>query len=362
MGENILQWPVFSWAFAAPGLIFIFILLVIVFISRLRYLKEGQRKALWLSLAKFAVKRKLTPGELSLLKHFYDHLTEEEQDEAMHSKRKLHARLHDYLAHHSQIPARERVQMMDKLFPEIDFHMEVKSINDVQLGELCSAEFEEHRMLGAIVKKSDGALFVSLPDWRPHHDYAGVAARLYFFRLNIGGFLMDGSLQRASPGGVVFEPSGAVEFLGERHLMMQISIPALFTAWSVEAHGPVQVAAPPQESGSAASAAGADATAAPPAASLPLQFQGVTDRVSDRALVFVINRPSSAIEQLLHRYEVWEGDLELPGGFRLRCLGKITRAPGPDRFLFRYLNLSEAARNVLWQTIQTHNPEREKLL
>lgn len=371
--QNILEWPVFSWAYAGPGLAIIALILLGILISRVRFLRRHERDILWLNLARFATKRKLSPGEVGLLKRFYDTLSQEEQDHVLNSKRHLHSKLHDFLARHTRASARDRVQMMDKLFPEIDFHMEVKSINDVQLGELCSVEFDQFRLLGAVVKKAEGAMYISLPDWRPTRDYAGAVAQVYLFRQHIGGFLMHGLLQRAAPGGVVFEPGERIEFMGDRHLMARIQLPITLTAWSLETGAAVMrpAAVPPQApsadgvatpSGDSSPAARTPSAAEPPPPLEPVQFVGEIDRVSDRALVFLSDRRGPSVDPLLRRHEVWEGEFTLPNGFSFRCLGKIVHAGAPDRYIFRYLNASEAARHVLWETIQTHNPEREQLV
>ncbi len=374
MEEPILYWPQFKLAaFIGTGVVLTLILIVYLFI-RLRLAEQARRDAAWLSLANYGLKRKLTQQEMNLLRKFYDFLAPEDAAQALHNKRLFHAKMHDFLVENRHVEPRARVQLMDKLFPEIDFQMEIKSLRDVQLGESCSVEFDGHRILGWIVKKTEEEIWISLPNWAPARTYIGDPAQIYFFRPNIGGFLVHGSLQRAGRNGVVFEKPERVEFYGDQHLMARIELPIRLTAWAPGGQGPVLIETAESAATPVAPASHADAdtdsntpAAAAPAAAAephlaPVQLEGETDRISDRALIFVFSRETTHPERLIRKYEVWEADLVLPIGFRFKCRGRILPGSTPGRFIFRYLDASDLARRMLWEEIKSHGPEREQLV
>lgn len=376
MEEPILYWPQFKLAAFIGTLVVLTLILIVYLMIRLRVAQQAQRDAAWLSLAAYGLKRKLSQLEMNLLRRFYDSLSAEDRSQILHNKRVFHAKMHDFLVANRQVEPRARVQLMDRLFPEIDFQVEIKSLRDIQPGESCSVEFDGHRMLGWVVKKTDNELWISLPNWTPERTYIGDAAQIYFFRPNIGGFLVHGSLQRAGRNGLVFEKPERIEFYGDQHLMARLELPIRLTAWAPGGQGPVMVEIDeaPKTSGAqdtpaadarvesdsadeAGSSASADAVHR-----VPLSLDGETDRISDRALIFVFARTASQPERLIRKYEVWEADLTLPIGFRFKCRGRILPGSTPGRFIFRYLDASDLARRMLWEEIKSHGPEREQLV
>lgn len=374
MEEPILYWPQFKLAAFAGTLVVLTLILIAYLMIRLRAAQQAQRDAAWLSLASYGLKRKLTQLEMNLLRRLYDTLSAEDRSQILHNKRVFHGKVHDFLVVNRQVEPRARVQLMDKLFPEIDFQVEIKSLRDVQLGESCSVEFDGQRMLGWVVKKTDHELWISLPGWTPERTYMGDAAQIYFFRPNIGGFLVHGWLQRAGRNGLVFEKPERIEFYGDQHLMARIELPIRLTAWAPGGQGPVMVETneAPRAAGPRVLDAGAETASDPESADLldsaedvhraPLSLDGETDRISDRALIFVFARTATHPERLIRKYEVWEAELTLPIGFHFKCRGRILPASAPGRYIFRYLDASDLARRMLWEEIKSHGPEREQLV
>lgn len=382
MEEPLLYWPQFKLAAFIGTIVVLTFILIVYLMIRLRVAQQAQRDAAWLTLATYGLKRKLTQLEMNLLRRLYDSLSAEDRGQILHNKRVFHAKMHDFLVVNRQVEPRSRVQLMDKLFPEIDFQVEIKSLRDIQLGESCSVEFDGHRILGWVVKKTEHELWISLPNWTPERTYIGDAAQIYFFRPNIGGFLVHGSLQRAGRNGLVFEKPERIEFYGDQHLMARMELPIRLTAWAPGGQGPVmvEVDGAPGSSGAhrAAPAAEADAAAGTDADSgeanadaptseegaqrVPLRLDGETDRISDRALIFVFSRKTVNPDRLIRKYEVWEADLTLPIGFRFKCRGRILPGSAPGRYIFRYLDASDLARRMLWEEIKSHGPEREQLV
>lgn len=90
-------------------------------------------------------------------------------------------------------------------------------------------------------------------------------------------------------------------------------------------------------------------------------FPAKTERISDRGLTLETLDPS--LSEALGRYRQWELRLTLPDGFLLVCHGRILSIKGSRyRFLFKYDELSENSRKILFALIQDNNPVREKLI
>ncbi|MCB1310111.1 MAG: hypothetical protein KDK30_18130 [Leptospiraceae bacterium] len=65
----------------------------------------------------------------------------------------------------------------------------------------------------------------------------------------------------------------------------------------------------------------------------------------------------------LRKTGLWTLNLDLPGEFTLSCKGQMipVKSSGNDRFLFRYIDLTENARRILFEVIRENQPERESL-
>ena len=74
---------------------------------------------------------------------------------------------------------------MDKLFPTIDHHLEIKSILDVHVGEVCAAEFEGLYFLARVMSKNETEILLSIHDSALKKDREGSNVNLYFIEKHL---------------------------------------------------------------------------------------------------------------------------------------------------------------------------------
>lgn len=349
MQGDLLTWPEPGTALITLGVVFFVMVLVVFLLTRWLYLRRGQREARWSVVMQYALKHRLGGGDLRLLRRFFDTLGEDESMQVVNSKRLFHAKLHDFLAR-DDIGAqhRDRVRILDSLFPAADFQVEVKSMRDLQAGEACSLEFEGETHLATIVKQRDEDLWISLPGWEPARDLANAAASVYVFRQNVGGFLLEGRLLRAGKGVAVFGHVSKITAHGNQHLMAEIEVPLRFTPW------------PPLPPAEDQPDEGPDAELR--AVREPVVLTGLSKLVSDRALLFFFEEDMPDPFHLLERSgELWEIDMTLPRGYEFQCRGAIV--PGSHgRYLFKYVDATETQRRGIFDEIKHAGAKRERLV
>ncbi len=345
MQGDLLTWPEPGTALITLGVVFVVLVLVVFFLTRWMYLRRGQREARWTVVMQYALKHRLGGSDLRLLRRFYDTLGEDESMQIVNSKRLFHAKLHDFLARDDiGTQHRDRVRILDSLFPAADFQVEVKALRDLQAGEACSLEFDGETHLATIVKQRDEDLWISLPGWEPTRDLTNTAAYVYVFRQNVGGFLLEGRLLRVGKGVAVFGNVSKISSHGNQHLMAEIEVPLHFTPWP-------PLPSPGESSG--------DKEAGPRE---PVVLRGMSKLVSDRALLFFFEEDMPDPFHLLERSgEMWELDMTLPRGYEFQCRGAIV--PGSrGRFLFKYVDATEAQRRRIFDEIKHAGAKRERLV
>ncbi|MEQ9363846.1 MAG: hypothetical protein RIF32_06375, partial [Leptospirales bacterium] len=285
-----------------------------------------------------------------------------------------------------------------------DFEMEVKSLRDLQPGEVCSLEFSDLKepRLATILRRGDGQeLWLGVPDWHPTGgigeservgrggDRTDPVARIYVYRPSSGGFLIQGRILRVGKETVVFGDVERIESHGEQHLMAAIEAPLSLRPWppaplsavtdqdaetvpEVDAGVSATAASNPKadERASVTPASNAKTEAQGPAsaaesAAPPVRIEGVSKLVSDRALLFFTSDQAEAHDyHLLEGQEVWEIDLVLPRGFAFRCRGVVMPSGkgGRGRWLFKYLDATEGQRRALFEEIKRAGAKRERLV
>jgi len=350
----ILNWPDLSAAALTVAVLFVLAGFAIFALTRFYYRRQAATEARWKALADYALKRKVNQRELDRLHRFFQNLSESEQNEALHSRRRLHALLHEHLVRESAWPARERVTLFDKLFPPVqaDEAIEIKSERDLQPGETVALEWSGGRFLGAVVKRTEeGELWISIPESAPRGGLQGMDAQVFAYRPGLGGFALQGRINRAGKEGVAFQPGGTVESLGEQHLMALLDLPTRLEPWE-----PDEPAQGRRDSIGARNPAEAGVETPSP------YMEGRAERISDRGLLFLPEEGArDAAERLFPLHEIWQAEFTLPDGFVLRCRGRIVRAHAPGRYVFRYTDLPDNARRILWDAIKRNNPRRERL-
>lgn len=373
MPGDILTWPEVGSTHITFGILFVFGVLLVFVVTRGIYLRAGRRDARWSVLIQYAMRHQVRGKDLKILRRFYDGLTNDESLRVVDDRRYFHASLHDFLSsgrNISPLHMRDRVRMLDSLFPYANIQLDIKSIRDLQPGEICSLEFDspEEPRLCTILRRKNDAVWLSAPGWSPASMPDGDQAQIYIFRPDAGGFLIEGRILRAEKEAVLFGDIGQIQPYGDRHLMAAIEVPLTLIPW------PPIPAAPPQKMESEESQspeASSPEAQSTPARVVPIQIQGTCKLVSDRALLFFTEDQSSGDEgigrggrDLLEGQEVWEIDLVLPGGFAFRCRGIVLPSGqgGRGRWLFKYLDADESQRRAIFEEIKGAGPKRERLV
>jgi len=379
MKDEILKWPELQLSDTYGFFAILFVLILILVFVRLYYTRKLKRESSWYAIRSFGVRRGLREDEIAVLRLFFRNL---DQDSAMGistSRRQFHSRLQDYFKTRGEgdlEESRMRVRILDKLFPQMEYRLEVKSVQDLQIGEICSIEFNSEHHLAHIMRRRWNRALLSLPDWNASPDARNSPAALYVYRPGTGGFLMRGQIREAGAGGVIFEFTGQIEESGEKHLMALLELPLILTSWP-----PPELARAEMEELPAESPEDREGDEIPPPADLEgipgellepveekpkqLVFHGRTDRVSDRGLLFSVDVEERALfrRSLRSARELWQIDLILPGGFRFLCRGRVMPLPGREyRYIFKYLDAPENSRRVLFSVIKEHGGEREQLI
>lgn len=354
------------------GIVLIVLLALLIFLfARWLYLRRAGQEARWSVLFQYALRHRLRGPDLQVLRSFFDSLNEGESLQVLHNRRLLHARLHDYLYDARSIATRDRVRILDSMFPLVDFQLEIKSLRDLQAGELCSLEFDRQTFLGTIVREKEVEVWVSIPGWQVPDKLAGTPAQVYVFRPNIGGFLLEGRILRSGKELLVFGDVSKITSQGNQHLMAEIEVPFRLTSWPPPT---APEARPGDQTGEAGQAMAGSVTpekdvagrtgAAPPVPE-PAQYLGTTKLISDRALLFFLNEGHESTQRLLlESQEVWEIDLSLPRGTSVRCRGVVLpSAQGArSRWIFKYIDADETLRRAIFEEIKRAGAKRERLV
>ena len=361
LADDILIWPEFGPGDAVLLSVVLALLLGIIFLVRLYYRREARQLADWYVMRNYSVRHGLKNDELKVLRVFFDSLEREESALIITSKRRFHSRLHDFFMVHNIGSEAIRVRILDKLFPQVDARLEVKSVKDLQLGEVCGVQFGDEHHLGHIMKYKENMILLSLPNWRASGNLAGTHIQVYVYRPKIGGFLLQGVIQKAGAGGLIFAQEGEIASQGELHLVAQMVLSLEITPWPSRASKvPLPDSSPEQSAGLEL-----DNEIESGLISIPEILGGGSERVSDRALIFVFDQQSKfqVNERVLRAQELWQIEFTLPGtGYQFICRGRIMPLPGMrDRFVFKFLDASENARHVLFSEIRDQNGVREKL-
>lgn len=376
---NQVDKPFLIWPQVGPenalqlllALVVIAIPLIIAGIYVKHYLANAQR---WILISSFATKRALDLAETNLLKVFFDHLSSSEKERIIHDRGHFRSSLFAFLHNHPG-DARREIRLIDKLFPDMKHWHEVLSPSDLQPGEACALEIAKHQLLGIVLSIDNDFMTVSLRrDSAPPEK--GQKVGVYVYRPQIGGFVLEAEVTQSWPGGVQLRHTGEIANQGELHLMTRLQAPIKLKPWSdPTAHRSESTSqagprgAPPGDlpaennegqEPTLESDVGSGSEQVDKGQALAIEeIVGTIDRISDRGLVFRSrNMPPNGPPP-----GVWQMEAVIADGFLLDCRGKVMRAGhAQDRFLFRFLDLSDNARHVIHSEIKRLGGEREQLV
>ena len=366
-GDEILQYPAFS---SGPFLVFLVLLVIVLiglFILRLRLRRKLAADLHWNRLLAYGRKRRLDRPELRFLRHFYQGLEAAERERLMRNRPFFRESLRGLLRRRSDVAARRRVRVYQKLFPAIDYRLEIADLADLQPGELCSLVTRKRAALVRVLdNEKERARFELLDPSAPGDYPEGGSAMLFAYRPLLGEFSLNGKVYERAGSHVEFRFGGRVQARYETHFMLER---ALEVKLEPETRDPAELVHGNEldgldfETGSAAD--GEDQAQTPEAmeANGPPELFGRTERISDRAMSLRLDRASEIeIRQgILRRVELWRVQLTLEGSYELTTAGTLYPARAKGVYIFRYRDLPEQEHQALLRFIRGAGGVRERL-
>lgn len=315
------------------GSVLFVLFLIFIYVFGYNYIrKKTVKNTRWNILLQYMLRHDLSTKDINVIKEIYTSLTPDVQEELITSKKYFHKLLTESLLEQSTLDAEDRVTIMEKLFPPSEHISEVKSMADIAIGEVCALESADNKLVGTVVKKSTNEIMISMENLDPLGFEKNSEVSLYLFRPRIGGFLLQGLLRQVGPDFMIFQYNGQVEQKSGHHLMAYINISVLFTPW-------------PQPSENSKE--------------FTHQITAQSVLFSDRAMVFTAKNMED-VPYYLNHHDMWVLQTKLPDGYVFKCRGLIKPSQRYDHaYIFRYLDASEIARNVLYAIIKNHSPQKE---
>jgi len=341
--------PDFNYA-SAKALItfFLFILgLVLILFLYSVYFKRQERA--WNELLRYAYSHKLTTGEIKILQLFFKELgfTFGQNLQLLQQPEFFKEKLQDFYERKKLGDAQQYVQILDKMFPTQKQSQEIYGVNDIAVGEYCSIHFSDGVHLGYVLKKSADELLLRVSNWKPDSSSVGEEIILYFHRLDLGGFLLSGTIAKASSGKLIFRHDGTVEMKGDEHLMAEIKRPAMLKPMDIDFSGNTKETLILDEEGN-------------PINTKENTFHCGCEILSDQGVLLHIR--DLVDSSVLKKYDTWSLQLMLDADTEIELEGRIfpSQVYG-GRYIFKFLNLSGEDKKLILQEILKYKPTRSRL-
>jgi len=287
-------------------------------------------------------------------------------------KKTFQSLLYTYLKKYHSDSVETYVRILDKLFPTLDHHLEIKSILDVHVGEVCAAEFDGLYFLARVMSKNDTEILLSVNDPAFRKDREGKEVNLYFYRDTLGGFLIPGVVRKFNGNGFVFNQQGDVQTKGEEHLVAELTRDIELFPWGVKTTDSTLSLNDTQsnvlntidevvneETESKTEEGSSDKETEKDSEKDSLSMRGTMIRISDRAMLINVKDPFFN-EAVLRKIDIWEMTVGLtPGEQPLVLKGKIMRSDlFSESFIFKYVAPSESDMKQIFDEIKKHSPIR----
>ncbi len=328
---QFMTWPEIT-AWAVAGVVLFYSAFILIYYSLKKYYKfKAREEANWHIMLAYVNRHGLITKEITLVKEFFDSLEPDMQSEIILSRNRFRRLLYKYLKDLEAVTAESRVNILEKLFPHREHQMEVHDIQDLQAGETCAIEVDSDHYLGIILKVEADEILLRAEGLSENEISTGTPIGVYVYRPFIGGYLLYGILKSFSEDSLVFSFGGSIEEKGNMHLMAEIIVEIGFAPWPTPPGGPQE------------------------------KIRGKTVKISDRAIVFGVASREDA-DFYIGRTDLWIGKLTLPSGFTFSCRGTIAVSDQyEEMYVFKFLDLQEQTRKIIFTEIQSHNPIREKI-
>jgi hypothetical protein len=310
----------------------------------------------WRNILKFAYSQHLNAGEINLLEDFFQnaHLSYFEISNLQKEPKLFKSELIKYFSKKHDGNEEHLVQIVDKLFPmEIANQKEIKSIDDIIIGEPCSIEFEEDFLLGTITKKSKNELLVSFHERLPEKNSEGKTIQLYFFRLQTGGYLLDGKAKKIKSKNLIFEFLGEINWKGDLHLMAELKRSIKISPNELD------IDERQKEDKELLEDLELDKDLAEMIVN-PTEINGFTTKISDRASLIQFTDIVSPL--FLKNHDIWNMELDLGTNTIVEVKGRLFPSKSsPSKYLFKYVNIDPEQRRAIFNEIKKFNPTQEQI-
>ncbi len=358
--------------------VFLIALGMFAYFKVMNYLNQKQLNPMnhWLELQRFAFARKVNQAEMSLLKKFYDSLSEDLAEFYVQpeNRGKLRGALFRFFVTVDSMPTEKEVNLFDKLFQSgPDFQKEITSLHDLVVGEVCALEADGREELTYVLQKTDEYLLLSIKGLSKDLLEPGKEAGLYAFRPSSGGYLLKGVVTKQNKDGIVFKFNGTIEKKGEAHLMLTANYSLLISPWppkeglqsleldknkvllseenldkQIELLRKIAREQKKNES---------KAFDLPPSAD---SFSAISERISDRAITFAL--PENLSPEIWKIQDLWTCEFSFLDGPTFSIKGKLFPVKQKSHmFLFRYVDADEKIRHEIYEEIKKRGGVRELL-
>ncbi|MBK7056850.1 MAG: hypothetical protein IPH52_17730 [Leptospiraceae bacterium] len=363
-------WPETNAYTVLQVLFFIFLFFAVIQIGRYVFLRKKSTSSSWTHILNYAYNKKLSSKEISVLEHFFTSLdlSVNEKANLLANKKSFQILLYTYLKKYHSDSVESYVRILDKLFPTLDHHLEIKSILDVHVGEVCATEFDGLYFLARVMSKNETEIILSISDNAFKRDREGLKVNLYFYRDNLGGFLIPGLVKKVNANGILFCQEGDVQMKGEEHLVAELSREVELFPWGMKTQD-ASLSLHDNETKIFVDGENEEPIVVPPMPetdegkeeekNAALSLKGNMIRISDRAMLLNVKDPFFN-EAVLRKIDIWEMVVSLsPGSQPLVLKGKIMRSDlFSESFIFKFVGPSESDMRTIFEEIKKHSPIR----
>lgn len=313
---------------------FALVILIAFIVLRGYYSRKLDKERTWLKILNYARDRDIGDAQISILRSFFFSLPRKEGARFAEDKSPFYDRLFGFLEKRGDVSEEKKVQLLDLFFaPDIKACMDgIASLKDLREGEACALDFVDDRYLGTIIKVKSPVVLIHVPDMQGEDEERwSDPVKLYIYRHDAGGFLLSGFSLSTGEQFLYFWHDGTVTPMSESHLLAEAALQFELLPW------------PQKERAEAIS--------------------GITDKITDRAFSFYFACPADAETYEDNREEIWELTLPLSEDYSFVCRGRILRSKEdlPDLYYFKYIDVSEDDRYLLFNFLKSAGGRREIL-
>lgn len=355
--EDIV-WPEFTTT-TAIMLVIIMVVTALGFLALVLYSQFFRRQEIaWNELLRFSYQHRLTSHEIKLLQEFFQ---KNQQTFAyslnlnlLKDQEIFKEKFREYLLGLKGVEAEKNVQILDKLFLPSTTNKEILSLNNINLGESCSVHFATGGVhLGIIVKRTNAEMLIRIPNWNAKDAHENEEIILYFYRPEMGGFLLSGNVRKFKPGSIVFKFDGTIEMKGDGHLMAKISKNGNLKPTEIDV-------IPDMTIGQIQSLDEDGNPVNPTDENKKIELSVQTELISDQAILLRIKE--YIIPGFLKKHDIWELQFEFEPGLAINLHGRILESKeGDQRYIFKFVQTTDEEKKLLFEQIKKHNPVHARI-